>query len=425
MCVAIENKFIMPKLTKIESREILDSRGKPTIETSVWAGKVKAVASVPSGASTGTHEALELRDADKKRYNGLGVLKACKNVNQVIAKVILGTDPTRQQKIDELLLNLDGTKQKSKLGANAILSVSLAVAKLSALLAGKELYKHLAKELGYNPRQMPVPLFNVINGGVHADSGLNVQEFFIIPLTGKFSDRLRKGAEVYYTLKQILSKANFSTGVGDEGGFAPRLKTSENAFLVLQKAIKEAGFTVGKDFALGVDAAASEFYDVNTGKYLLDGKNLTGNDLLRVYQGWLKKYHLEVIEDGFAEDDFNGWKLLTAGLGKKTVLVGDDLFVTNAERLSLGIAEGMANAILIKVNQIGTITETMTAVKLAQKNKYKVVVSHRSGETNDDLIADLAVAIQADYVKMGSLARGERLAKYNRLMQIEQLLLSK
>ena len=408
-------------ITKICAREILDSRGNPTIETTVWAGAVSATASVPSGASTGTHEAHELRDGDKKRYGGKGVLTAVKNVNGPIAKKVMGMNPANQKLIDGVMLAMDGTPNKSKLGANSILSVSLATARLAARLENKELYQYLAGLYGYKPKNVPVPLFNVVNGGAHADSGLDIQEFFIIPQKGKFSERLRAGAEVYQQLKKNLAGKKLATSIGDEGGFAPHLGKNEKGFEVLSQAIKDAGYVLGRDFALGIDAASSEFFDAKSGTYDLtaSGKKYTPKTIAGMYKQWFAKYHLQIVEDGCAEDDFIGWKAISAELGKKTILVGDDLFVTNIARLQKGIDEGIANAILIKVNQIGTLTETLQAIQLAQKNNYKVVISHRSGETNDDFIADLAVAVNADYAKMGSLSRGERLAKYNRLMAIE------
>lgn len=411
-------------ITKVWAREVLDSRGNPTIETTLWAGDVSASASVPSGASTGIHEALELRDGDKKRYGGKGVLIACKNVNGPIAKKVIGMNPIDQKSIDGVMLAMDGTTNKAKLGANSILSVSLAAARLAAKLQGVELYQYLAKTYGYKPGKMPVPLFNVINGGAHADSGLDIQEFFIIPQHGKFSERLRMGAEVYQQLKKNLSAKKLTVSIGDEGGFAPHLGKNEKAFEVLSQAIKDTGYAVGKDFAMGIDAASSEFFDAKTSTYnvTVSGKKYTPKTIAALYKQWFEKYSLQIIEDGCAEDDFTGWKGLTADLGKKTILVGDDLFVTNIDRLQQGIEEGMANAVLIKVNQIGSLSETLQTIQLAQKNKYKIVISHRSGETNDDFIADLAVAVNADYAKMGSLARGERLAKYNRLMLIESQL---
>lgn len=411
-----------PIITKIKAREILDSRGNPSIETRVWAGDMIAAASVPSGASTGAHEALELRDNDKKRYGGTGVLKACKNVNQKIFARIKGLDVVDQDKLDRIMLELDGTENKSKLGANAILSVSLAVARLAAQVKGVELYRYLADLYGYKIKNLPTPLFNVINGGAHADSGLDVQEFFIIPHTGSFAERLRKSAEVYHKLKKNLAAENFTVSVGDEGGFAPKLKFHEAAFEQLQKAVSGAGYKLGKDFKLGIDAAASEFFDAKKKMYVMKSskKSYAPTQIAALYQKWCDKYHLEIIEDGCAEDDIIGWKLLTQALGRKTLLVGDDIFVTNTKRISMGIQNHIANAALIKVNQIGTLTETVEAIKLAQKHNYQIVVSHRSGETLDSFIADLAVAVNAEYIKAGGLSRGERLAKYNRLLEIEE-----
>ncbi len=410
------------KITKIQAREILDSRGNPTVETIIWAGKTSAKAAVPSGASTGVHEALELRDNDKHRYNGKGVLKACKNVNGPIFKAVKGMSVHHQEKIDEKMLQLDGTKNKSKLGANAILSVSLAVVRLASKIAGKELFEYLAKLHGYKIKSLPTPLFNVINGGRHADSGLDIQEFFIIPLKGKFSTKLRMGAEVFHALRSSLAKQKLITAVGDEGGFAPKLKSNDDAFRQLEMAIKQAGYRIGKDFVLGIDAAASEFFDAEKEIYTvaMSNKKYSPENIYRLYQTWVSKYHLAVIEDACAEDDFEGWKKLTAVLGRKALLVGDDLFVTNPGRINYGIAQNVANAVLVKVNQIGSLTETMEAIKLAQKNKYQIVVSHRSGETSDDFISDLAVAVNAQYIKTGAPSRGERVAKYNRLMEIEE-----
>ncbi len=413
------------KITKIQAREILDSRGNPTVETRVWAGETSATASVPSGASTGVHEALELRDNDKQRYWGKGVLKACKHVNEKIFKAIKGLGAGQQEKIDAVMLELDGTENKSKLGANAILSVSLAVARLAAKAQKLELYEYLAKLYGYQPKQLPTPLFNVINGGVHAvSSGLDVQEFFIIPQSRKFSENLRMGSEVYHALKKNLEARGLNTGVGDEGGFAPHLASNELAFKHLQAAIKGAGYVLGKDFKLGTDAAASEFFDQKKQLYVLkaDKKSYKAIQIYKMYKAWVDKYHLEIIEDGCAEDDFLGWKFLTQNLGGQTLLVGDDLFATNSKRIQMGVTQKIANAVLIKVNQIGTLTETIAAIKLSQNNKYKIVISHRSGETNDSFISDLAVAAGAEYIKAGAPCRGERLAKYNRLVEIEEQL---
>ena len=412
-------------ITKIQAMEVLDSRGNPTIQTTVWAGNTSAKASVPSGASTGVHEALELRDADKKRYGGKGVLKACRNVNEKIFKAVKGIKADNQEKIDGKMLELDGTDNKRKLGANAILSVSLASARLAAKLHHSELFSYLGASYGYNPKNLPTPFFNVINGGAHADSGLDIQEFFIIPLKGSFATKLRMGAEVFHQLKSQLAKQGLTTAVGDEGGFAPKLiGGNETALKQLEQAIKDAKYHLGKDFALGMDAAASEFFDAKKGTYEFKSSKIsaTPSNVYQVYKKWLSKYPLMVIEDGCAEDDFLGWKFLTQNLGDKTLLIGDDIFVTDPVRIQMGITQKIANAVLIKVNQIGTLTETLAAIKLAQKNKYKIVFSHRSGETCDSFIADLAVAVGADYIKSGAPSRGERLAKYNRLLEIEEYL---
>ena len=404
--------------------EVLDSRGNPTVQTTVWAGDVSATASVPSGASTGVHEALELRDGDKKRYGGKGVLKACKHVNEKIFKALKGMSAGDQELIDRAMLDLDGTDNKAKLGANAILSVSLATARLAAKLKNQELFEYLAVTYGYELKNLPTPFFNVINGGAHADSGLDIQEFFIIPLKGNFATKLRMGAEVFHTLKSQLAAQKLTTAVGDEGGFAPKLSSNEDALKQLETAIKTAGYKLGADFALGMDAAASEFFNTKTGTYELKASKISAKstNIYQTYKKWLSKYPILAIEDGCAEDDFLGWKFLTQNLGSQTLLIGDDLFVTNPVRIQMGITQKIANAVLIKVNQIGTLTETLAAIKLAQKNKYKVVISHRSGETSDSFISDLAVAVNADYIKTGAPSRGERLAKYNRLLEIEELI---
>lgn len=441
--------------------EVLDSRGNPTVQTTVWAGDKSATASVPSGASTGVHEALELRDGDKNRYGGKGVLKACKNVNGKIFEAIKGISAGNQQKIDETMLELDGTANKAKLGANAILSVSLAAARLAAKCQKMELYEYLRQvylqndqtptltlpqggreikkgDLPQRGREMkevlsqrereeyrlPTPFFNVINGGVHADSGLDVQEFFLIPLEGNFSNKLRMAAEVFHALKSQLASRGFATSVGDEGGFAPKLSSNEEAFKQLETVIKSAKYKLGTDFALGLDAASSEFFNEKKGVYEFKASKIiaTPSNVYQVYKKWLAKYPLMAIEDGCAQDDFLGWKFLTQNLGDKTLLIGDDIFVTNPVRIQMGITQKIANAVLIKVNQIGTLTETIEAIKLSQKNNYKIVISHRSGETCDSFIADLAVATNADYIKTGAPSRGERLAKYNRLLEIENQL---
>ncbi len=406
------------KITKLEALEILDSRGNPTVQVTAWAGKVFARASVPSGASTGSYEAHELRDGGK-RYGGLGVLKACKNVTEKIAKVVVGLDARKQEAIDEAMRGLDGTADKRKLGANAILGVSLAACRLSAYLENVPLYERIAALHGRAP-SIPAPLFNVINGGVHADSGLDIQEFMLVPLGGAFPDRLREAADVYRVLRKKLIGFGMTASVGDEGGFAPKLKSNEAAFDLLEQAVKDAGYKVGRDFAFGIDAASSEFYDAKTKTYNLKAskKTYTATTAARLYQQWQERFRLAVIEDPLAEDDFLGWKLLTQALGSRCAVVGDDLFVTNPARIRSGIQQRIANTVLIKPNQIGTVSETLEAVRLAQDAGYKVVVSHRSGETTDRFIADLAVGVGANYLKAGAPCRGERLAKYNRLLEI-------
>lgn len=413
------------KITGIEALEILDSRGNPTVQATVFAGDLSASASVPSGASTGTHEAMEMRDDNKKRYNGLGVEDAVRIVNTSIAKALLGFDAMDQINLDNLLIQLDGTKNKSKLGANSILAVSMAAARLSSVVQKKQLYQTLADSFAYGrPKSLPTPMMNIINGGVHADSGLDVQEYMLVPQAKTFKEQLRTGAEIYSTLKKLLKKQKLSTAVGDEGGFAPKTKGNDKPLDMLIRATKDAKYTPFKDCLYSVDVAASEFYDSKKKVYNFqsDKKKRKPKDTLKMYAAWAKKYKLFSIEDGFAEDDFASWKELQKSLGDKLTLVGDDLFVTNVERLKIGIEEKLANAILIKLNQIGTVSETVAAIKLAQKNNFKVIVSHRSGETSDTFIADLAVATGAGFIKTGSLARGERVAKYNRLLEIENKL---
>lgn len=414
-------------ITRIEARQILDSRGNPTIETTVWAGNVSSVASVPSGASTGSHEAIELRDGVKSRYAGLGVQKACKHVNTIIAKLLKGKHVIDTAYLDALMIAADKTPNKSKLGANAILSVSIACVRLAAKLSAEPLYKYIGAQYGYKKFALPTPLLNVINGGVHADSGLDIQEFFIIPLKGNMSEKLQRSHDVIRELKAGFIKKGLSIGVGDEGGFAPKLGSNKKALRALTAAIAAAGFRVGSDFALGIDAAASEFFDGETETYRVsaDRKHYKPASMYKLYEQWIHLFGLKIIEDGCAEDDFLGWQRMTEALGHKATLVGDDLFVTNAQRIETGIIAGIANAVLIKPNQIGTVTETMAAIQLAQKYGYEVIISHRSGETVDDFIADLSVAVSADYIKAGSLARGERLAKYNRLLAIEAELIKK
>lgn len=407
------------KITAIHAQEILDSRGNPTVRVTVTVDKkISASAAVPSGASTGSHEALELRDEDKKRYGGKGVLKACSNVEKKIAPKLIGLDVRKQRLIDETMLRLDGTKNKTKLGANAILGVSLAVARAAAIASKMELWKYLRKTYGLkSEKQLPYPTMNVINGGVHADSGLSTQEFMIIPQQKKFSERVRVGAEVFAQLKKILKDEKFSVGVGDEGGFAPRLGSSEKALQVLMSAIQQAGYKPGAEVKLGMDVAASEFYD--KGIYNFEGKKKTGAQMIEMIVAWVQKYPIVSVEDPLHEDDWEHWEKFTTKLRHTIAIVGDDLFVTNKERLRMGIDRRVANAILIKVNQIGSLSETIDTILLAQKHGYKVSVSHRSGETADTFIADLAVAVGSDFLKSGSLSRSERVEKYNRVMEIE------
>ncbi len=412
------------KIKDIRAREILDSRGNPTVSVTVeLEGGVTGSASVPSGASTGVHEALELRDGDKKRYEGKGVLKAVENVNTLLRKKLVGMDVTAQRKIDEAMLNLDNTENKSKLGANAILGVSLAVARAGAASRGLPLYAYLRQAYGISRKDfpMPLPMMNILNGGAHANFAIDFQECMIIPKMKRFSERVRAGAEIFHALGRILKKNGHVTSVGDEGGYAPRLDSNERAFMLILDAIEDAGYAPGKDVALGMDVAASEFYDEDKKTYALnvEKKTLTPAELIRLYEKWLAKYPIMTIEDGLAEDDWDNWQTLTQKLGKKLTLVGDDLFVTNVKRLEMGINRKVGNAILIKVNQIGSLSETIDAILMAQEHDYKVAISHRSGETADTFIADLAVAVGAEFIKTGSLSRSERLEKYNRLMEIE------
>ncbi len=410
----------MHKITALEAQEILDSRGNPTIRVFIQVDDaILTSAAVPSGASTGTHEAWELRDGDKKRFGGKGVLKAVHNVEKVIAPKLMGRDVCGQRAIDTILRTLDGTKNKSKLGANAILGVSLACARAGAMATGMPLWKYLQKTYRLKAsKKFPYPTMNVINGGVHADSGLSTQEFMIIPQNKKFSERVRVGAEVFAQLKKILKDEKFSVGVGDEGGFAPRLGSSEKALQVLMSAIQQAGYQPGRDVKLGTDVAASEFYE--KGVYNFEGKKKSGAQMIEMIAEWVQKYPLVSVEDPLHEDDWEHWEKITAKLGRTITIVGDDLFVTNVERLRQGIKRHVANAILIKVNQIGTLSETIDTILLAQKNRYKVSVSHRSGETADTFIADLAVAVGAEFLKSGSLSRSERVEKYNRVMEIAE-----
>lgn len=403
----------------IHAREVLDSRGNPTIEVEAYLdGGSAGSAIVPSGASTGEHEAIELRDGDKNRYFGKGVLKAVQNVNEVIAPAVIDRDGLDQSGLDEVMINLDGTPNKANLGANAILGVSMAVAKASANALGLPLYRYLG---GTNARVLPTPMMNVLNGGSHADWNIDIQEFMISPVGGEsFAESLRMGVEVFHTLKAVLKKDGHTVSVGDEGGFAPALKSNEEALKYIVKAIVEAGYIVDEDFVITLDPASSEFYE--NGKYNLRSENkvMSSADMIDYYAELVENYPIISIEDGLAEDDWDGWAKLTEKLGDKIQLVGDDLFVTNIERLAKGINEGIGNSILIKVNQIGTLTETFDAIQMAQKAGYTAVISHRSGESEDTTIADIAVASNAGQIKTGSASRTDRIAKYNQLLRIEE-----
>jgi len=409
----------MTAIIDIQPRQILDSRGNPTIEVEVTLETgTMGRAAVPSGASTGVHEAVELRDGDKKKYGGKGVLKACNAVNGEIFEALAGIDAEDQLLIDQTMIDLDGTPNKGRLGANAILGVSLAVAKAAAAEAGLPLYRYIG---GTQARLLPVPMMNIVNGGAHADNPIDIQEFMIMPVgAGTVADAVRMGAEVFQALKKGLKDAGHNTNVGDEGGFAPALKSSEEALSFIMKAIEKAGYKPGDDVVLALDAAASEFY--KKGKYVLagEGKTLDAEGMAKYYGKLVSKYPIVSIEDGLAEDDWAGWKVLTELLGKKIQLVGDDLFVTNSKRLADGIKKGVANSILVKVNQIGSLSETLEAVEMAHKASYTNVISHRSGETEDATIADIAVAVNAGQIKTGSLSRSDRLAKYNQLIRIEE-----
>ena len=409
----------MAMITEVYAREILDSRGNPTIEVEVCLedGSVGRAA-VPSGASTGAHEAVELRDDDKNRYLGKGVTKAVDNVNDVIAEALIGLEATRQVEIDEMLIRLDGTPNKGKLGANAILGVSMAVAKAAAASVGLPLYLYLG---GVYAQELPVPMMNILNGGQHADNNVDIQEFMIMPVgAASFSEALRMNAEIYHGLKALLNAKGLGTGLGDVGGFAPNLKSNEEAIEVILEAVKKAGYKPGEDIMIALDVAASEFY--KDGKYQMEGEGLvkTSNQMVDYLAALCEKYPIVSIEDGLAEDDWKGWKALTKKLGTKVQLVGDDLFVTNEERLLEGIKNDTANAILIKVNQIGTLTETFNAIETAKRAGYTCIISHRSGETEDTTLADIAVAVNAGQIKTGAPARTDRVAKYNQLLRIEE-----
>ena len=413
----------MSVIAKIQAREILDSRGNPTIEVDVYtdSGHIGR-ASVPSGASTGAHEAVELRDGDKKRYGGKGVLKAVANVNGALNDELLGAYVGDQALIDRVMISLDGTPNKANLGANAILGVSLAVAKVAASEAGLPLYRYVG---GTNARTLPVPMMNILNGGAHGDNKVDVQEFMVMPVGAKtFAEGLRMGAEIFHALKGVLKAKKLSTNVGDEGGFAPDLKSNEDALKLVVQAIEKAGYKPGDDIMIAIDAASTEFYDAKKQRYVLEstGDSLTADDMIAMWKDWSTRYPIMSIEDGMAEDDDAGWKKLTKALGHKIQLVGDDNFVTNTKRLAKGIKDGIANSILVKVNQIGTLTETLEAVEMAQRAGYTAVMSHRSGETEDNTIADLAVATNCGMIKTGSASRSDRIAKYNQLLRIEEQL---
>ena len=413
----------MALISAVYAREILDSRGNPTVEVEVWLDDGSmGRAAVPSGASTGAYEAVELRDGDKERYMGKGVSKAVDNVNDIIAEALIGLDPIRQVEIDNMLIRLDGTPNKGNLGANAILGVSMAVAKAAAASVDVPLYMYLG---GVNAKELPVPMMNILNGGAHADNNVDIQEFMAMPVGApSFSEALRMNTEIYHNLKAVLKERGLSTAIGDEGGFAPNLSSNEEAIEVIVEAIKKAGYKPGEEVAIALDIAASEIY--KNGKYHLAGEGVvkTSAQMVEYYAALCEKYPIVSIEDGLDEDDWKGWTLLTKKLGDKVQLVGDDLFVTNSERLSRGISDGVANSILIKVNQIGTLTETFTTIEMAKRAGYTCVISHRSGETEDTTLADIAVAVNAGQIKTGAPARTDRVAKYNQVLRIEEDLAS-
>jgi enolase len=414
----------MSYIASINARQILDSRGNPTIEVDILTENENiGRAAVPSGASTGIHEAVELRDNNKKLYGGKSVLKAVKNVNTVLADALLGWDVTDQAGIDAMMIALDGTENKGKLGANAMLAISLAVAKAAALEADLPLHRYIG---GTNAKVLPIPMMNILNGGAHADNKIDFQEFMVMPVGAtSFSEGLRWGVDIFHTLKTVLKKKGFSTNVGDEGGFAPNIQSNEEAIETVLTAIQAAGYKTGSQVMIAMDAANSELWDAKKKKYVFhksDGKEMTSEQLVKYWESWVKKYPICSIEDGMAEDDWKGWKMLTDTVGSKCQLVGDDLFVTNVKRLERGINENIANALLVKVNQIGTLTETINAVTMAQNNGFNTIMSHRSGETEDSTIADLAVALNCGQIKTGSASRSDRMAKYNQLIRIEEML---
>lgn len=414
----------MSFISSITARQILDSRGNPTVEVDVHTSDGHmGRAAVPSGASTGKHEAVELRDGNKKIYLGKGVLKAVEHVNDTIAEELYGWDITDQRGIDAAMLAMDGTENKAKMGANSILAVSLACAKAAASSTGLPLYRYVG---GANAKTLPVPMMNILNGGAHADNKIDFQEFMVMPIgASSFSEGLRWGVEIFHNLKSVLKDKGYSTNVGDEGGFAPDIQSNEEAIETVLKAIEKAGYKPGDDVAIAMDAAISEMYDSKKGKYVFhksDGKSLSSEEMVAYWAKWCSKYPIVSIEDGMDEDDWNGWKLLTDSIGNKVQLVGDDLFVTNVKRLEEGIKKGIANGLLVKVNQIGSLSETIDAVTMAQHNRYNTIMSHRSGETEDATIADLAVALNCGQIKTGSASRSDRMAKYNQLLRIEEQL---
>lgn len=414
----------MSYIIDVHARQILDSRGNPTVEVDVLTDNgALGRAAVPSGASTGIHEAVELRDNDKKKYVGKGVLKAVKNVNTTIAEALVGMEISEQAAIDQAMIDLDGTPNKAKLGANAILAVSMAVAKAAADEADLPLYRYIG---GTNAKTLPIPMMNILNGGAHADNKIDFQEFMIMPVGApSFSEGLRWGVEIFHTLKGVLKKKGYSTNVGDEGGFAPNIQSNEEAIETVLESIQAAGYKTGSQIVIAMDAANSELWDAKKKKYVFhksSGKVMSSDELVKFWEKWVKQYPIVSIEDGMAEDDWNGWKALTQAVGTKCQLVGDDLFVTNVERIQQGVDKHIANGLLVKVNQIGTITETINAVTLAQHNGYNTIMSHRSGETEDTTIADLAVALNCGQIKTGSASRTDRMAKYNQLIRIEEML---
>ncbi|RTL58486.1 MAG: phosphopyruvate hydratase [Sphingobacteriales bacterium] len=414
----------MSYIADVHARQILDSRGNPTVEVDVITDEgALGRAAVPSGASTGIHEAVELRDGDKKKFLGRGVLKAVDNVNNKIADALIGAEVSRQVHIDQLMIDLDGSANKGALGANALLAVSMAVAKAAAQEAGLPLYRYIG---GSNAKVLPIPMMNILNGGAHADNKIDFQEFMVMPVgASSFSEGLRWGVEIFHALKTVLKKKGFSTNVGDEGGFAPNIQSNEEAIDTVMEAINAAGYKAGSQITIAMDAANSELWDNKKKKYVFhksSGKEMSSEQLVKFWESWVKKYPIVSIEDGMAEDDWDGWKMLTKAVGSKCQLVGDDLFVTNVTRLQEGIDKGIANGLLVKVNQIGTVTETINAVSLAQHNGYNTIMSHRSGETEDTTIADLAVALNCGQIKTGSASRTDRMAKYNQLLRIEEML---